>query len=361
MSQYTMHFLNAFLLVVVLIPLLNRVAGRIGLVDLPHGRKIHSGGIPVTGGLAMFAAFMFPAMHLESSISIYFGFLFGLSMLVAIGVIDDVLGLGPWTKLGGQVLAALTMVLPGHRLIGIGDLLGEAGLQLPHIELWLTIVFVVGTVNAFNMIDGLDGLAGGAAASVLFWLAIVAGLAGRTRPLVIILLLLCAVMGFLVFNARHPWRRQAAVFMGDAGSMMLGAAIAYFTINLSVGLEKAAPLPALLWLSALPAFDTMLLIGRRVAGGRNPLSGDRRHLHHMLLQAGVSAQAATAVLTMVCLVLGAVGLSGWLLGLPDRLLLLGLLLPFSVHTFFVLYGWRLIGRTDDALSTGGRAVTEAGE
>jgi UDP-GlcNAc:undecaprenyl-phosphate GlcNAc-1-phosphate transferase len=361
MSHYTMYFLNAFLLSVVLIPLLNRVADRIGLVDLPHGRKVHSGTIPVTGGLAMFAAFMFPVMHLESSISIYLGFLFGLSIFVVVGVIDDVLGMGPWTKLVGQVAGALTMVLPGHRLIGIGDFLGQPDLQFPNIELWLTIVLVVGTVNAFNMIDGLDGLAGGAAASVLFWLAIVAGLAGRTRPMVVILLLLCAVLGFLVFNMRHPWRRQAVVFMGDAGSMMLGSAIAYFTINLCVGAERAAPLPALLWVSALPVFDTMILFGRRVAVGRNPLSGDRRHLHHMLLQAGVSAQAATVVLTMVCLVLGAVGLSGWLLGLPDRLLLLGLLVPFAVQTFFVLYGWRLIARTGDALGTAGPVVAEAGE
>ncbi len=231
MSHYTMHFLNAFLLAVVLILLLNRIAGRIGLLDLPQGRKIHSGSIPLTGGLAMFGGFIFPLVDVQLPADVYLGFLLGLSIVVAIGVIDDMLGLGPWTKLAGQVAAALIIFLPAHHVIGFGDLLGQTR-DFPQLNLAFTVVFFVGTVNAFNMIDGLDGLAGGAAASALLWLAIVAQLSGRMGVLLCALLLLCAVMGFLVFNVRHPWRREASVFMGDAGSMMLGAGIAYFTIDL---------------------------------------------------------------------------------------------------------------------------------
>ncbi len=88
-----------------------------------------------------------------------------------------------------------------------------------------------------------------------------------------------------------------------------------------------------------------------MAAGRNPLSGDRRHLHHLLLEAGISAQAATALLTAICLMLGAVGLCGWLLGLSDRLLLLGLLVPFTLHAFVVLHGWSFIRWTRIALGT----------
>jgi UDP-GlcNAc:undecaprenyl-phosphate GlcNAc-1-phosphate transferase len=361
MPQYTMHLANAFLLVVVLIPLLNRVAERIGLVDLPKGRKIHVGAIPVTGGLAMFAGFIFPVMNLGGPAEVYFGFLLGLSLLVVIGAIDDLVGLGPWPKLAGQTLAALAMTLPGPHLIGIDDVIEGAGFQLPQMDLALTIVFIVGLINALNMIDGLDGLAGGAAASALFWLAIIAGCSGRKGPLIIVLLLLSALMGFMLFNVRHPWRRQALVFMGDSGSMMLGAAIAFFTIDLSGGPMKAASLPSLLWLLALPVFDTLSLIGRRLALGRSPLSGDRRHLHHILLQAGVSPPAAAVALTSVCLLLGAVGVSGWLGGLPNHLMLIGLIVPFAVHAFFVLYGWQLVGRTGDSPSNAAIAATNAGE
>src|SRR6202011_6049728 len=213
--------------------------------------------------------------------------LIGASMLVLIGLIDDMLALGPWTKLAGQIAAAVMMTLPGNHLIGTSTLLGAAVADLPQMEVALTILFVVGVINAFNMIDGLDGVAGGAAATALLSLAIVAWFTGMTGPLVHLLLLLSAVLGFLVFNLRHPWRGRASVFMGDAGSMMLGGAIAFYAIDLAVGPGRAAPLPALLWFFALPVFDTLILIVRRLAVGSNPLRGDRRHLHHSLLNAGV--------------------------------------------------------------------------
>src|SRR5215471_10944171 len=149
MARYTMHIVNAFLLTLVLIYALNPIAARLGLLDFPHGRKIHLQAVPATGGLAMFGAFIFPILQLEPPLHIYWGLLIGLSMLVLIGVIDDMLELGPWTKLVGQIAAALVMTLPGHHLIGIDMLLGTMGSKLPQMELALTVFFIVGLVNAF--------------------------------------------------------------------------------------------------------------------------------------------------------------------------------------------------------------------
>lgn len=339
-----MSLLIAFLLTAGLILLLKKFAVHVKLVDVPGGRKVHDGTVPVTGGVAMFAGFLLPALFLDAATEPSWEFSSGLLLLLLIGVVDDTVGLGAWTKLGGQTAVAALLVIPGHHLIGIGDFIGSPVLRMPQADLALTIVFIVGAINAFNMIDGLDGLAGGAAASGLLWLAIIGWLAGMRQATIQALLLLSAVLGFLVFNVRHPWRRRAFVFMGDSGSMVLGAAIAFFTIDLASGPDAAAPLPALLWGIALPLFDTLLLIGRRLALGESPLRADRRHLHHLLLAAGVSPHAASAVLVAICLALGGIGLGGWLLGLSPVVLLLGLALPFTFHAWFVLYGWKLIGR-----------------
>jgi UDP-GlcNAc:undecaprenyl-phosphate/decaprenyl-phosphate GlcNAc-1-phosphate transferase len=283
-------------------------------------------------------------MLLEPPAHLHWGFLIGTAMLVLIGAIDDRLALGPWVKLGGQIAAVVMMMLPGRHLIDSGTLLGAVGAQLPQMRLVLTICFVVGVVNAFNMLDGLDGLAGGAASAALLCLAIVAWFSGMIGALVHLLLLMCAVLGFLVFNLRHRWRPQATVYMGDAGSMMLGAAIAFFAVVLSVGPERAAPFSVLLWFFALPVFDTLILIMRRLATGNNPLCGDRRHLHHFLLRAGISPQTATTILIGACLGLGAVGLIGWRLSVPEYLMLLGLMLPFTLHIYVVFHGWKVIGQ-----------------
>jgi UDP-GlcNAc:undecaprenyl-phosphate GlcNAc-1-phosphate transferase len=351
MAHYTMHMANAFLLTLVLIYALNPIAARLGLVDFPQGRKMHLEAVPTTGGLAMFVAFILPMLQLEPPLHIYWSLVIGLSMIVLIGVVDDMLALGPWTKLVGQIAAALVMTLPGHHLIGIDTLLGITGSKLPQMDLALTVFFIVGVVNAFNMLDGLDGLAGGAAAAGLLSLAIVASLSGMIGVLVHVLLLVCAVFGFLIFNLRHPWRRRASVYMGDAGSMLLGAAIAFLTLVLCAGPEKAAPLPALLWFFALPMFETLILIVRRLATGDNPLRGDRRHLHHLLLRAGISHQAASPILIAACVVLGAIGLIGWRLGAPDYLMLLGLIGPLILHVYVVLFGWQVIGRRYGILRT----------
>jgi UDP-GlcNAc:undecaprenyl-phosphate GlcNAc-1-phosphate transferase len=357
MHYDAVYMLNAFLLAVVLIQALSPIAARVGLLDIPQGRKMHEHPVPATGGLAMFGAFVLPLTLLWPPWNPDWSLLIGLLTLVLVGAIDDAVALGPWTKLGGQVAAALAMTLPGHHLIGTSIFLGGAGDGLPQMQLVVTVCFVVGVVNAFNMLDGLDGLAGGAAAVALLGLAIVASLSGIIAARVDPLLLLCAVLGFLVFNLRHRWRPRASVHMGDAGSMMLGGAIAYFAVVLSTGPEKSAALPVLLWLFALPLFDMLILMVRRAAAGDNPLQGDRRHLHHLLLQAGLPPRLATAILIAACSALGGAGLIGWRLGVPGRLMLLGLALPFILHAYVVLQGWKVIRRLRDARATGASAET----
>lgn len=336
--SYAAHFLNAFLLCVVLVIGLPRLPLPVSLLDRPTERKAHVGLVPLVGGIAMFGAFLFSLILLDHPLQGQNGLFAGLLLLVVVGVVDDLRDLPPMAKLVMQCVAAALMVIPGwHVLANLGGLLGGEPLQLGFMALPVTLFFVVGLINAINMIDGVDGLAGGVVATILFWFALIAGATGRGTELVTILLLFSSILGFLIFNLRTPWRPSASVFMGDAGSMMLGASVAYFTIALvnAPGDAATVSFPALCWLLALPVIDTLSLMVRRVLAGRSPFAADRRHLHHLLLEAGLTPAQVTALLVVVAMMLGAVGFAGVMLRISDTVMAVGLLFPLAVHTAFV--------------------------
>ena len=333
MQSVASHVLNAFLMSVVLVLLFKRAAPSLGLVDMPNERKLHEGGVPVVGGVAMFCAFVVATALLDAVQGPLAAFVGGSALLVATGIVDDRAELGPKVKLVLQSLAALVFIFgAGHAVRPVlPDGFGDAAL----LAVPFTLVFIVGIVNAFNMMDGVDGLAGGSVGAALFWLAALADLHGR-HELQPIMLLLAAVLGFLVFNLRHPWLSRASVFMGDAGSTMLGGAVAFFIVALSSGEAPAAGFPALLWICAVPAIDTVSLALRRIADGRSPFSPDRNHLHHFVLRRTGSPGRAAVLITALCFALGGVGFAGAAAGVPDGVMLAGLVPVLLVHTAFVV-------------------------
>ncbi|WEK48991.1 MAG: MraY family glycosyltransferase [Candidatus Kaistia colombiensis] len=344
----------AFLLSAALVAALCRVAPRIGLVDTPTARKVHHGRVPLCGGIAMFIALL-AGMAVREGLGSSDGvgpagalgldswpFVGALAMLVAIGVADDRWELGALPKLALQIIAV-------GILLGLGvEIRADVGiLHLPasmSMHRWIAmpvaLVFVVGVINAFNMIDGLDGLAGGIAAVALTGLALAGTLTGHARLVDDSLLLLAVILGFLVFNLRRPGLPRALAFMGDAGSMMLGCAVAALVVELSsspIATEgDVAVLPALLWLVAIPAIDTLSLMVRRPLAGRSPMAADRRHLHHLLLDSGASPMLATALLIAIAAILGAVGIAGIVTRASAPLMMAGLAAPAMAHTTFVL-------------------------
>lgn len=341
MPNLAAHLLNGFLLAVVLVVWMQRIAPRLGLIDHPTARKAHEGLVPVCGGLAMFAAYVIGTCVLDSSLQAPWSFIGGLGVLVAVGAVDDRINLRPLWRLMAQVMASIAMVALGGHMIGN---FGSAFLDAQSVAadpivsslvFCVTVLFLVGLTNAFNMIDGLDGLAGGAAASALFWLALVASFLGRGAAIMQLFLLLAVVLGFLVFNMRHRWRPRALVFMGDAGSTMLGAAIAYFIVGLSSGPQPTVPFPVLLWVCIIPMIDTLSLTVRRLHAGRSPFSPDRWHLHHLLLERGLTHIATTGVIVGLSILFGAIAYVGTVFAVSDQLLTIGLLLPIAIHSFFV--------------------------
>lgn len=334
--------LLAFLLSGVTILALRRPAKALGLVDRPGGRKQHHGTVPVIGGVGLLLGFGVASLLLPVALRPYAALYVGLLLLTVCGVVDDACELRSGSKLLAQVMAAVLMVgWGGMQLAVVGELPGAgAPLDLGGWAIPLTLLAVVGFVNALNMLDGADGVAGGVAFVMLVWLGIAGVLAGAEAMPGLALTLAAAVAAFLVHNMRNPWRRKAGVFLGDAGSMALGFAIAWFAVEASQ-LAGARVSPAgIAWIVALPVVDTLSLMVRRVVKGRSPFAADREHLHHVFQRAGYSVAQTSYALTVAAAAFGAVGVFGALAGVPDVLLALGLVAVGVAHYVFIRRAWR---------------------
>jgi UDP-GlcNAc:undecaprenyl-phosphate GlcNAc-1-phosphate transferase len=343
MRDLALHCINAFLLSIVLISLMVRFSPLVGLVDSPSGRKQHNGHIPLVGS-ALFVAFAIAVVLIGEKPGGAGSFLAGLTLLVITGVLDDLYDLRASFKMIAQVVCAALMILPNQVLIWRLDVFLGNDSILPQWAVPITLLAVVGSINAVNMLDGIDGLAGSLSVVALFWFAVAAGILGLKGDFSLSLLGAFCVLGFLGFNLRHRWRDHAAVFLGDAGSMMLGAIIAFLGISLSQhsGGQSLSPI-AVLWVCSIPIIDTLSLIVRRLASGRSPFAADRQHLHHLMLDAGLNVCQVVSALSASSLLLGGIGVAGWYWGVPDAILLLGLLGPAGLHSWFVMRGGKLSG------------------
>lgn len=332
----------AFVLSGVVILMLRRPAKALGLVDRPGGRKQHRGSVPLIGGLGLLVAFCLASLLLPMALRPYAALYAGIVFLCLCGVVDDACELRSGSKLVGQLLAAVLMVgWGGVTLQSIGSLPGLGGdVGLGGWAVPVTVLAVVGFINALNMLDGADGVAGGVTLVMLAWLTAVGVLGGAEAMPALALTLAAAVAAFLVHNMRNPWRRKAGVFLGDAGSMALGLAIAWFAVEASQLPGRAVSPAGIAWIVALPVVDTLSLMVRRVVMGRSPFVADREHLHHVFQRAGYTVAETSYALTLVAAGFGAVGVFGSLAGVPDVILALGLLGVGVAHFVFIRRAWR---------------------
>ena len=324
---YLTQALLAGLFTALLILWLRRPAERFGLVDHPGGRKRHSDIVPLTGGLAITIGF-FAALALSFGALADYKVLFvATATLAVIGLLDDVGEISARSKLGVQVLAAVLMTSWGnHFLTGLGDLFGRGPIDLANWAIPLTVFATVAVINGINMIDGMDGLAGGLVAVMLGFFALFAFWLGEANVLKIVSVLIGAVIGFLLFNAPHPWRGRRRVFMGDTGSLVLGFFVTWFTIELSQDRADAVPPVVMLWVVGLVLFDVFTVTVRRLLQRRDPVSADRAHVHHVLQRCGMSTVHTWITLLAGNALLGAIGTAGWRAGVPEHVLFAAFLL-----------------------------------
>ncbi|CAA7602279.1 phospho-N-acetylmuramoyl-pentapeptide-transferase [Acididesulfobacillus acetoxydans] len=309
--SYWLTFALALFLAVVATPLSILLAKRWGAIDYPGARRVHKHPIPRLGGVAIYVAFWLTAAVTQKWDQTLSGLFLGSSLILAVGIWDDVRGMRPLVKLIWQIAAAAILLFFGFSMDQISLPLVRS-LSLGGLGLVLVVFWVVGLVNTVNISDGLDGLAAGIcfeAALLLFWSA------SRIHQVPAAhwtLALAGAALGFLFFNF-HP----ARVFMGDSGSMFMGYMIGGISI---AGLLKTATILGLVFpllVLGMPLADLTFAIVRRKLRGSPIASADRGHLHHRLLDAGLTQRQAVLLMYGIsaCFgltaVLGATGYWVW--------------------------------------------------
>jgi UDP-GlcNAc:undecaprenyl-phosphate GlcNAc-1-phosphate transferase len=338
--------LIATLIAALLIVWLRRPALHIGLVDHPGGRKRHGDSVPLTGGLAITVATFITLAISAHKMGDYQVLFVAMLVLAAIGVLDDIGEVSPRTKLGAQVLAAVLMTSWGnHFLTHLGDILARGPIELFNWAIPLTVFATVAVINGINMFDGLDGLAGGLVLGILAFFAYFAWLMPDVNALKLLLVLAGGVLGFLLFNAPHPWRGRRRVFMGDTGALVLGFVIAWFSIDLTHRSDPSqsgvAPV-VMLWVVGVVLFDVFTVTVRRMLRRRDPAAPDRAHLHHLLLRRGYSTGQAVLIIVGANAALGLVGTIGWRLGVPEYVLFGGFVLLGLVYLALFLFPARFL-------------------
>jgi UDP-GlcNAc:undecaprenyl-phosphate/decaprenyl-phosphate GlcNAc-1-phosphate transferase len=327
----------AFVVTLVLVPVLRPVAIRVGLVDEPDARKRHQGTIPLVGGVAVFCGYMLALVALGqqelwrvSEFWVWVG-------LLALGLWDDIRVM----KVGVRVLVQVLLLIllctySGMTLRNLGHLIGDQPVLLEAMALPVTLIGLIGIKNGINLIDGVDGLAGTQVLVVLFWFMVLA-----FDSHTFMLLWLCAplggaVLGFLAYNLRLPGR-PARIFLGDHGSVFLGFTLGWFAVLGSQwSIPAFTPIEAV-WVLGLPVLDTIRVMIARMARGLSPFAPGRDHLHHLLLDSGLSSNAVVLALLLASLAMGGVAWAGRLLGLSEMLLFLGFLALSLLYLVGVQY------------------------
>ena len=320
-------------------PAVKLFANRIGAIDVPKdSRRVHKSPIPRLGGLAIFLGFVISTIFFVDITRQILGILIGSVIIVIIGVIDDIRPLRAYIKLIVQIAAALVAVYFGIVIdIFSNPLVFSANefVHLGYFSIPVTIIWIVAITNSVNLIDGLDGLAVGVSTISSIVMLVIALMVSDLNIALILAALTGACLGFMPYNFN-----PAKIFMGDTGALLLGYVLATVSI---LGLFKfyavvsfAVPFLVL----AIPLFDTSFAFLRRLLRGQNPMSPDRGHFHHRLLDMGLTQKQAVAVLYAIS---GLLGLAAVVITTSDKIRALILVVAVVIAVaivFFVIRGKR---------------------
>lgn len=303
MLEYFVPFLIALIVAYVLTPGVKKLAIKVGAVDKPNARKVHTHAIPRLGGLAIYVGFMAAVLFCVPVRHELLGLLLGCTAIVALGIWDDICNIPAKVKLVGQIVAACIPIAFGIQIEWLTNPFGTLIVLPELVAIPVTIFWIIGFTNTVNLIDGLDGLAAGVSFIASVSMFLLAYTMNQYLPAMIIVAMAGAALGFLQYNFN-----PAKIFMGDTGSMLLGYTMAVVAV---LGLVKTAATIALvvpLIALGLPILDTLFAIIRRKMSGVPIFQPDKGHLHHRLLALGMSQKQAVLIMYFVSIVLGIVAL-----------------------------------------------------
>lgn len=312
--KYAGALVIAALISWLLTPAVRRLAITTGALDRPDGdRKRHSGAIPRLGGLAIAAAFVVTVLIFVPITRPLVGLLAGTVVVVAVGAIDDRHSLSPWVKLGWQLVAAGLALAGGIGISAISKPFGGAqALDLGRFNVnlgWLhfhvtplanalSIIWIVGLVNAVNFLDGIDGLATGVSGIASFFLFLLALKVHQPAVALLAITLTGASLGFLRFNF-FP----ATIFLGDSGAYFLGLILALLAIY------SGGKLATAVLVLGFAVIDGLITVLRRLLRRGSPFRADRSHLHHLLIDFGLSQRQTVMLYYVLAVTLGLIALA----------------------------------------------------
>ena len=328
----------------VLIPLMGRFATRLGLIDRPNERKVHTAPIPRVGGIGIVLGALIAMFFLLPVDRLMQSYLLGAVILFVFGLWDDVSEIGHYPKFLGQLIAVLIVVLYGGLYV-VSFPFVPGGEIPPVVGIPFTVFALVGMINAINHSDGLDGLAGGESMFSLGAIALLSFLAKDLMPLTMALTVIGGVLGFLRYNT-HP----ARVFMGDSGSQFLGFTLGFLAIVLTQNTEPDLSPAVVLPLLGLPAIDIIVVFWKRARGHLSLFKATRNHVHHRLLDLGFVHRESVVIIYSLQMIFVT---SGILLRYESNYLIVFVYLLLATVIFGVLNlaersGWRLADRHNNA-------------
>ena len=262
----------------------------------------------------------------------FVAFVTGSTLLIVVGLLDDRFDLRWYWRILAQAIAALVMVyVGGVQVQHLGPVFGLGEMSLGALSVPFTVFATVGLINAINMIDGADGLAGLLVAAALIMLLAAAMYSGNAPVADRLVILIGAVVVFLSYNLRLPWRGEAQLFMGNAGSAFLGFVIAWISFRLTQNPSHPVSPVLALWFVPIPVMDTLVLMLRRVRNRQSPFTADRNHIHHLMMEGGFGPTQAAIALALFSLLCGLVAGQAMRLDVPH---------PVLLGAFFALcIGW----------------------
>lgn len=322
---------------------MRKVAQKIGLVDKPNERKLHNGAIPLIGGISICISilyFLFNNPNILPNTPLYAACIL---ILVSVGALDDKYDLS--FKLRFAIQAALSvamMVLGGIELNTIGDVFGTGEIiTLGWFGYFVTILAVVGAINAFNMVDGIDGLLGGLSIVTFGGLGIMLAYDEQFNLAYICVILIVTIIPYILLNLGF-FGRKRKVFMGDAGSMLIGFTVIWLLLLSSQNGTNPPLRPVTaLWLISVPLMDMAAIMIRRLRRGDSPFKPDREHLHHLFQRIGLSStQTLVAICTIAALYAG-IGIYAEMINIPEYIMLYAFLACFFIYIAILSNVWKI--------------------
>lgn len=343
-ADFVYLFISTFFFSFLFMSLIQPISRKIGLVDVPNERKLHSGNVPLIGGVSLY-------ISIFTSIILFFDWQFNhivyficASMIIILGVLDDKYDLSVKVRILVQTLVSLVMIYAaGLQIDTLGKIIGDTDLSLGYLGPILSIIIVIGMINAFNMVDGIDGLVGSLSLITFSTCAVfLASVENNWWAIAVVFVISLSV--YLMYNLGWPIKKLGKIFMGDAGSMLIGFSIVWLLLESIKGSgdsEAIRPVTAL-YLTAIPIMDMAAIMYRRIRKGKSPFKADRQHLHHIFERAGFSRKQTLVFISFAALIFTVIGSLGEYYHISESIMFYSFLVVFFIYNYVLTHIWLIL-------------------